>query len=217
MRHFNIKNPLSIIAIFCTITEGLCLYALPKLTENNQNIFIWFVIGFPVLLLGLFFFTLIKHHTKLYSPSDFETKDNSFVEIFYGKAIDKEESSAKQLTQSALSDSFIPFRIYNEDIDADKKSIEWTNSFFQRLDAVLPKHKLSRIFYKQLNNISFIVDIEIKNDYLADGKERFLPFVLMNFTGDLMDHAFIGSGVRDSGSGELLLNHVVNVIGRNTK
>lgn len=204
--------------MFCTITEGLCLYALPRLTEANQNIFIWFVITFPIILLGLFFYTIIKHHTKLYSPSDFETKDNSFVEIFYDKTFQKKESQYSQVSKSSLFNSFTPFSVDISGNEMDKKSIKITNNFFQGLDSVLPKQKLSRIFYKQFNSRCYLVDFEIKEEYRVEGKDMILPFVLMNFESEeKITLVLAGSGVSDSENGDLIINHIINTIGSNAK
>ncbi|MFY8068484.1 MAG: hypothetical protein ACOVMG_00180 [Flavobacterium sp.] len=82
MKNFSIKNPLSIIAVFSTITEGLCIYGLPKLTNENQGTFVWFIICFPTILIILFFSTLNFNHEVLYSPSDFIGVDKNTTKKF---------------------------------------------------------------------------------------------------------------------------------------
>lgn len=52
MKH--IKNPLTIIAIFSTLAEAAGVAVLPFVSEELQRIFIWYVIGFPILLVILF-------------------------------------------------------------------------------------------------------------------------------------------------------------------
>ena len=73
-----ISNPLTIIGVFATITEAGGTVVLPFLTPANQNLYMWFLMVFPSLLLLLFFAILYWKHTALYSPSDYKS-DNSFV------------------------------------------------------------------------------------------------------------------------------------------
>lgn len=74
----SVKNPLTIIAIFAGIAEVSGTVVLPFLTADNQNIFVWFVMLFPLILIGLFFVTLNFNHKVLYAPSDY-TNDASFL------------------------------------------------------------------------------------------------------------------------------------------
>ena len=67
----HIKNPLTIIAIFACIAEISGTIVLPLLENNNQSVFMWFVMIFPILLVILFFFTLNYQHSVLYAPTDF--------------------------------------------------------------------------------------------------------------------------------------------------
>lgn len=71
-----IKNPLTIIAIFAAIAEISGTLVLPFLSEENQGVFIWFTMSFPLLLVLLFFLTLNFNRKVLYAPSDFKDEDN---------------------------------------------------------------------------------------------------------------------------------------------
>ncbi|MFQ1779839.1 hypothetical protein [Aeromonas veronii] len=73
-----IKNPLTIIAIFAGIVEISASLVLPFITAEIQNIYIWFLIGFPSCLVIMFFLTLNFNNAVLYAPSDF-TNDESFL------------------------------------------------------------------------------------------------------------------------------------------
>lgn len=75
-----IKNPLTIVAIFAGIVEISGTVVLPKISEANQQLYIYFLIFFPVYLVSLFFYTLNKNHKVLYAPSDFKN-DESFVSL----------------------------------------------------------------------------------------------------------------------------------------
>ncbi len=71
-----IKNPLTIIAIFAAIAEISGTIVLPFIVPENQSIYVWFLIVFPILLIVLFFLTLNFNHKVLYAPSDYQNEDN---------------------------------------------------------------------------------------------------------------------------------------------
>lgn len=73
-----VSNPLTVIAIFAGISEISGTIVLPKLSEYNQFVFIWFVMLFPVILISAFFYVLWHKHRVLYSPSDYK-EDASFL------------------------------------------------------------------------------------------------------------------------------------------
>lgn len=71
-----IKNPLTIIAIFAGIAEVSGTAILPLISDQNQLIFIYFLISFPLLLIVLFFITLNFNNKVLYAPSDYRDESN---------------------------------------------------------------------------------------------------------------------------------------------
>jgi len=72
----SVKNPLTIIAIFAGIAEVSGTTVLPFITPQNQNIFIYFLIIFPTVLVIVFFITLNFNNKALYAPSDFSNEEN---------------------------------------------------------------------------------------------------------------------------------------------
>ena len=74
----NIKNPLTMIAIFASLAEVGGTIVLPFLTDNNQTTFMWFLILFPSFLLVIFILTLNFNPTVLYAPSDYK-EDSSYL------------------------------------------------------------------------------------------------------------------------------------------
>lgn len=85
----HIKNPLTVIAIFAAIAEISGTTVLPFIEPDNQGIYIWFLMLFPVFLVGTFFLTLNLNHRVLYAPSDYKDEKN-FVNP-YGKASPEEQ------------------------------------------------------------------------------------------------------------------------------
>jgi hypothetical protein len=76
------KNPLGIIALFISLIYGFACLVL-GLSSSNLNtderiLLIYFLIGFPILILITFIFLVVKHHKKLYAPSDYKDEKNFF-------------------------------------------------------------------------------------------------------------------------------------------
>ncbi|MBV4490212.1 hypothetical protein [Pseudomonas oryzicola] len=65
--------PLTIIAIFAGIIESSALATLPFLSEASQNLYTWFLVGFPFFLTALFFLTLNFNYKSFYRPSSDKT------------------------------------------------------------------------------------------------------------------------------------------------
>jgi hypothetical protein len=73
-----VSNPLTLIALFCSVTETGGTVVLPFLSAQNQGTYMWFLIWFPLLLVVLFFSTLLFRHHVLYAPGDFRDDESFF-------------------------------------------------------------------------------------------------------------------------------------------
>lgn len=80
-----VQNPLTIIAIFAGIAEIAGTTVLLGLPLEIQRVFVWFVILFPFVLVGLFFLVLLFKHGVLYAPSDF-TDESNFIGILKNRS-----------------------------------------------------------------------------------------------------------------------------------
>jgi hypothetical protein len=76
------KNPLGIIALFISLIYGFaCLvlgFASSNLETCERILLIYFLMGFPILILATFIYLVVKHHKKLYAPSDYKDEKNFF-------------------------------------------------------------------------------------------------------------------------------------------
>ena len=72
------KNPLGIIALFQVLIYGIAGYVTARLDTNSNllPILVWFLVVFPVLVLGTFTLLVVFHHQKLYAPSDYSNEEN---------------------------------------------------------------------------------------------------------------------------------------------
>ena len=83
------RNPLGIIALFISLIYGFACLVLSTSVKNLNNSverlpLIWFIIGFPILILVSFILLVIFHHEKLYAPVDYKDEDN-FIKTFRGR------------------------------------------------------------------------------------------------------------------------------------
>ncbi|WP_283392725.1 hypothetical protein [Photobacterium phosphoreum] len=100
----HIKNPLTVIAIFAAIAEISGTTVLPFIESDNQGIYIWFLMLFPVFLVGIFFFTLNFNHKVLYAPSDYKNEDN-FLKSFGKATVEEKEEKLREEVEEAEDSS----------------------------------------------------------------------------------------------------------------
>ena len=113
-----ITNPLTIVAIFAGLAETSATIALVNLPLEIQNIFIYFVMYFPLLLVLIFFLVLYTKNTVFYAPSDYSNQSH-YLEINKIKASVNEriEDIFSELNQSGQS-------LTREDIDKAKNAVD---------------------------------------------------------------------------------------------
>ncbi len=87
-------NPMTIIAIFATLSETSAAVSLPFLGEEEKELYVWFLISFPFYLLLLFFATLNFNYRSLYAPSDFE-KGKHFMKVMDDAGRSEKKTSGK--------------------------------------------------------------------------------------------------------------------------
>lgn len=104
-----VRNPLTIIAIFSTLSEIASTVALATVGKDLQYIFVWFVMLFPTILIVAFFLTLNFNPSVLYAPSDF-TNEEHFIHMLKGTS--SELHSIEMHLQTATSE--IASKVINE-------------------------------------------------------------------------------------------------------
>ncbi|MDR0833385.1 MAG: hypothetical protein LBN93_04260 [Candidatus Symbiothrix sp.] len=99
------RNPLGIIALFISLLYGLGSITLSSnisyLTTNSERLpVIWFIIAFPLLLLGVFAYLVVCHHAKLYSPSEYSPEMQKLLfnkNPFINFKLDSESKTSENL------------------------------------------------------------------------------------------------------------------------
>lgn len=70
------KNPLGVIGLFIVLVYGFACLVLGlgarQLEQTERLPLIWFIVVFPVVILGVFYRLVTTHHKKLYAPSDYK-------------------------------------------------------------------------------------------------------------------------------------------------
>lgn len=143
-----VSNPLTIIAIFASLAEVASTGALVALDGSVQMVFIWFVMGFPVLLVITFFYTLWKKPTSLYAPSDYDKEENFLDAIGVTKGlsetIDRLQSNLEELDrefretgQGSANKSDLDEKIngFKAEISMSKGQIEKAKTTLQELQS----------------------------------------------------------------------------------
>jgi len=73
------RNPLGIIALFIVLVYGFASLVTAfagTLTPAERQPLIYFLVIFPILVLGVFTWLVSKHSGKLFAPSDFKDESN---------------------------------------------------------------------------------------------------------------------------------------------
>lgn len=88
-----VKNPIGIVALFISLIYGFANLLLgvtaTALTADERHPIIIFIVLFPVIVLGVFYMLVSRHHGKLYAPGDYKD-DKSFL-----RTLSQEEREAK--------------------------------------------------------------------------------------------------------------------------
>jgi CheY-like chemotaxis protein len=97
------RNPLSIIALFIVLVYGFASLVTAfagSFTASERLPLIYFLILFPVLVLGVFAWLVSRYSGKLFAPSDFKDEDN-FVKMQMGVVASLTAATAKGETPAS--------------------------------------------------------------------------------------------------------------------
>lgn len=98
-----VKNPLSMVALFAAISEVAMAFVITKLPDKLQEIFIWFVMGFPTILVFIFFFILYRKPAVFFSPGDYKKEELYVSSIGLNKTDDVVDQRVRKLEETLTS------------------------------------------------------------------------------------------------------------------
>ena len=114
-----ISNPLTVVAIFSGLAEAFATLALINLPHDIQQMFVYFVMIFPILIVLLFFAVLNWNPTVLYAPGDFED-EAMYLELIRLKSSLKMEILQTLTAPSSSGATFTPQQIQAVSEKVDK-------------------------------------------------------------------------------------------------
>lgn len=101
-----VKNPLGIIALFIALIYGFAALLLgvsaSQLLPEERQPLIWFIVLFPMVVLGTFYILVTRHHGKLYAPKDYQN-DDSFLRTLTDKQ--REDKLEEEISSVTLEES----------------------------------------------------------------------------------------------------------------
>ncbi len=98
-----VKNPLAMVALFAAISEVAMSFVITKLSDKLQEIFIWFVMGFPTILVFIFFFILYHKPAVFFSPGDYKKEELYVSSIGLSKTDDAIDQRIRKLEDTLTS------------------------------------------------------------------------------------------------------------------
>lgn len=190
----NRLTPLSIIAIFASLAEISASIVLVQLPDALQGTLIYFVMGFPLVLILLFFITLWKDPSTLYSPIEYKNEENFVLLrnkiIQIKEKINEDDSLSKDKKNELTQDIEIAVDELEEITDTSKSISIKINGVIIHASSVKPFYK--KVFSHLMSkNIKFDSIVPFKTGskrYLIntenkhiDGNEFIGPFKLGNY------------------------------------
>lgn len=105
-----VKNPIGIIALFISLIYAFANLLLgttaQTLQPDERFPLIMFIVLFPIVVLGVFYLLVSRHHGKLYAPGDYKD-DKSFLRTLSQE--EREQKLQKEAEEtSAAADEPVP-------------------------------------------------------------------------------------------------------------
>jgi len=195
-----VSNPLTVIAIFAAIAEISGTVIFPNLSESIQPVFVWFLIGFPTLLVLCFFITLNINPRSLYAPSDYKDEDN-YVKIMSGAKVPEFENKFTEATKDNFREikGNINFVKTKDNNSRDEVFLNNANAFFNYILDLsadfFDSKMLESIRIEAQSKEFFVLEFNINEEYRNKAKLANSYFVIINITFDNKDNLkFIAIG-----------------------
>jgi hypothetical protein len=161
-----IKNPLTIIAIFAGIAEVSGTLVLPFIYQSNQELFIYFLISFPSILVLLFFLTLNLNNKVLYAPSDYQDETN------YIKINKYDISRQKNIELTVSKDDAKSIQV----IQLTEKVNFLSTQILKLEESILNPDKKEKIFFETIGHEFRVTDFKNVNSFIKKMKKIGINF-----------------------------------------
>jgi hypothetical protein len=161
-----IKNPLTLLAIFAGLSDVAMTGVLPFLESSIQRIFMWFVMGYPLLLVCGFFYILIWKREALYAPSDFRD-DATWLSVLRDK---EQQILSKYPLERAITGISGSTDLSNKIKDEEKQFKP--NNFYRFLRSIGLTSKDVKLIFSNVNNIANLPEVVFKITSKKEISER---------------------------------------------
>lgn len=176
------KNPLGIIALFISLIYGFACLVLSSskdvIDAYQKWPLIWFLVLFPVLVLGAFVYLVVNHHKKLYGPGDFKDESNFFKAMDEIDQREKLSEEIKILQESEEVTSSEEFAHDSHELNGKKKGKEVPD--INKISSGLPNVPSLRQSYMLAEDLALRqLEIELKTTIKRKTLYRNNPNTLM--------------------------------------
>ena len=123
------SNPLGIIALFIVLIYGLATLVITQsnnLSEYDITLMVYFLIGFPIIVYVGFLWIVIKHHTKLYAPKDFNNDESYIAVLIAATMIQKKQSLTSDELKNVINEILNHIQHKNKQ-KCNQKDILWVD------------------------------------------------------------------------------------------
>lgn len=173
------KNPLGIIALFILLIYGFATLLFgtigSSLSPNQKWCFVIFLISFPVIVLFVFTFLVIKHHQKLYAPSDYKNEEHFFGHSSANEIDKQHENDVEEQNHSPDSSNTDKEENRKKRIEEREKVKRLENLVYEYYEKTFNYDIDKNIFYKIGNRKILFNGQFIKNDTITFLKIKYLP------------------------------------------
>ena len=129
------RNPLGIIALFIVLVYGFAALVTTfnsSFTPAERLPLIYFLVIFPVLVLGVFTWLVSAHSNKLFAPSDFKNEDN-YVKMQMSVVASLVAASSKDKSSTSESEIKDIVELVQDASSAKRASIQGSKSHRNQL------------------------------------------------------------------------------------
>lgn len=153
------RNPLGIIALFIVLIYGFAALTLgvnATLQSSERVPLVWFLVLFPLVVLGTFAWLVSCHHEKLYAPGDYKS-DDSFLRGMRAREkhtdeINEQQEELKTRVRETLIESTDKSKVSTQEVE---ELVEKVSSAIDRATTITVD---ARKFIGQ-NNASFALKV----------------------------------------------------------
>ena len=160
------RNPLGIIALFIVLVYGIAGTVLSTssefLGEGQREIFVWFLVLFPVVVFIGFLWLVSKHHTKLYAPTDYQTEEGFFRSLTPEEKKEKIRKEAEAFADESSQEDEVAVKA-----DENKQEVPLRNESINERILLAEELVLREVQYEYGSSITR--DASLGNDLGLDG------------------------------------------------